>query len=248
MKRFILILFITTVSFSQNINDYKYALVPAKYDFLKSKDLYGLNTLTKMFMQKYGFETYLDSEILPADFAGNNCNKVFVSIENNSSLFITKLKVVLKDCKNTVLFISDEGRSKEKEYKVAYTQALRQAFASFDKLNYRYQPSEKSLEMVSEPVKQNRTEEKVAVIKEDVKVANSNETIAALFAQPITNGFQLINTEPKVIYKIFKTSTKDFFIATKETTQGVFFSRNNEWFFEYYQNDKLVSEKVEVKF
>ena len=76
----------------------------------------------------------------------------------------------------------------------------------------------------------------------------SNSSSNNWLAQPITNGFQIINAEPKVIYKIFKTSTKDFYIATKGTIQGVFFSRNNEWIFEYYQNDKLVSEKVEVKF
>lgn len=246
MKKFLVLFFITSISFSQNLNDYKYALVPAKFEFLKSKDLYSINTLTKMFMQKYGFETYLDSEILPTDFASNNCNKVFVDVQNNSSFFITKLKVVLKDCKNNILFTSGEGRSKEKEYKVAYTQALRQAFSSFDSLQHKYVENNKQQVEIVENKKISTTVESKETIVE--KETNINSTSNTLFAQPIANGFQLITTEPKVIYKIFKTSTNDFYIATKGTIQGTFFSRNNEWFFEYYQNDKLVSEKVEVKF
>jgi hypothetical protein len=137
------------------------------------------------------------------------------------------------------LFTSDEGKSKLKDYTAAYNQALREAFASFEKLNHQYNGNGVT------PKKEPQVETKV-----EVKVTNSvtSNVETTLFAQPINNGFQIINAEPKVLYKIYKTSTKDFFIATKGTTQGVFFSRNNEWFFEYYQNDKLVSEKVEVKF
>jgi hypothetical protein len=250
----IIALFVITFnSFAQDLNNYKYALVPAKFSFLKSADLYRMNTLTKMFMEKYGFETYLDSEILPTEFALDNCNKVFVDIVANNTMMSTKLKIVLKDCKNNILYTSEEGRSREKDYKVAYNQALRMAFDNFEVLkSHVYQPSQKSLGIIGEPAQASIKEEKVAVVVEKVKpelatILPKVES-SALYAQPITNGFQLINTEPKVIYKIYKTSTKDFFIATKGTTQGVFFSKNNEWFFEYYQNDKLFSEKVEVKF
>jgi len=224
---------------AQDLNNYKYALVPSKFSFSREKDEYRLNTLSKMFMQKYGFESYLDSDILTSDFASDNCNKVYVDVVEDNSMMITKLKVVLKDCYNQVLFTSDEGKSKLKDYTAAYNQALREAFASFEKLNHQYNGN-----VVSQK-KEPQVEAKV-----EVKPINSvaSNVGASLFAQPINNGFQIINAEPKVLYKIYKTSTKDFYIATKGTTQGVFFSRNNEWFFEYYQNDKLVSEKVEVKF
>ena len=235
----IALLVLTSNVVAQDLNNYKYALVPSKFSFSREKDEYRLNTLSKMFMQKYGFESYLDSDILPSDFASDNCNKVYVDVVEDNSMMMTKVKVVLKDCLNQVLFTSDEGKSRLKEYSAAYNQALREAFASFEKLNHQYNGT------IVTQKKEPQVETKVEV--KPINSVSSNDG-ASLFAQPINNGFQIINAEPKVLYKIYKTSTKDFYIATKGTTQGVFFSRNNEWFFEYYQNDKLVSEKVNVKF
>lgn len=250
----IIVLFVITFnSFAQDLNNYKYALVPAKFSFLKTADLYRMNTLTKMFMEKYGFETYLDSEILPTEFAMDNCNKVFVDIVANNTMMSTKLKIVLKDCKNNILYTSEEGKSREKEYKVAYNQALRMAFDNFEVLkSHVYQPSQKSLDMIGEPAQASIKEEKAVVVEEKaaqgVAATAPKVSVSTLYAQPIANGFQLIDTEPKVIYKIYKTSVKDYFTAVKGNLNGVLISKNNEWFFEYYQNDKLVSEKVEVKF
>jgi uncharacterized beta-barrel protein YwiB (DUF1934 family) len=51
-----------------------------------------------------------------------------------------------------------------------------------------------------------------------------------------------------VIFKLNKTSSPTFFTASKGSVQGVFIQKDNEWFFEYYENEKLVSEKVAVKF
>ncbi|WP_395043267.1 hypothetical protein [Flavobacterium sp.] len=252
MKKYIiLLLLVSSFGFGQNLNQYKYAKVPLKFSILKENDQYRLNTLTKMFMEKYGFESYLDSDILPDEFANENCNKVYVDLQESNTLMMTKIKVVLKDCKNNILYVSQEGKSRDKDYGVAYNQALREAFKSFESLNHKYninETSQKSLGMIGEPAPVKINVEKVVVTTQDVKVYTSKVDNLSLFVQPITNGFQIIDSEPKVIYKILKTSTKDFYIATKATIQGVFFSRNNEWFFEYYQNEKLVSEKVDVKF
>lgn len=230
-----LLFFITSLSFSQNLNDYKYAIVPSRFDFLNEKDQFNMNTYAKMFMQKYGFETYLDSDDLPANFATNNCNKVFVDVINNSTFFLTKLHVVLKDCKNNIIFTSLEGKSKEKEMKVAYVQALRQAFNSFAPLNHKYNGK----------VETQYVEEKVAIVTKDIP---KEIVSSSLYAQSISNGFQLVNSEPKVIMKIYKTSVKDFFIAIKDNHNGVLFLKENNWIFEFYNEGNLVSEKIDVKF
>jgi len=250
MKKYcILFLFVSVVGFSQNLNDYKYALVPSKFNFLKEENMYNLNVLTKLFMEKYGFVTYLSNETSPDDFIANNCNKVFIDVIPNNTIFTTRVKVVLKDCKGTILYTSEEGTSKDKEYKIAYNQALRMAFDNFNILkSHKYQPSQKSLGMIGEQAQVVVNAEKFVETSEDVKIDIAKVYNSSLVAQPTNNGFQLINAESKVLYKIYRTSTNDFYIATKGTTQGVFFSRNNEWFFESYLNDKLVSEKVEVKF
>jgi hypothetical protein len=225
---FLLLFLATSLSFSQSVNDYKYAIVPSKFEFLKDKDQYRLNTLTKLLMEKYGFTTYFDTDIMPREVAETNCNKVYVEVQNIGNLFSTKLLVVLKDCKNEIIFTSAEGKSREKEYQVAYNQALREAFSSFDKL----------------------------AIKE--KVEDKPESISAystmkikdksLFAQPIENGFQLIDTTPKVILKIYKTSNPSCYIAYKDNIQGVLVNRDDQWLFEYFTNTKVVSEKMEIKF
>ena len=75
-----------------------------------------------------------------------------------------------------------------------------------------------------------------------------DEKATILYAQPIANGYQLVDGTPKVVMKIYKTSNSSTFSAVKETTQGVLLMKNNQWFFEYYENEKLVSEKINVKF
>src|SRR6476620_2075949 len=120
MKKLILVALVMWSSVGicqQSINDYKYALVPAKFDFLDEADQYKLNTYTKMFLQKYGFETYFNNETLPEEAATYNCNKVYVDVLDNSNIRNTKLTVVLKDCRNNVIFTSAEGKSAEKQYK-----------------------------------------------------------------------------------------------------------------------------------
>lgn len=225
---------------SQSVNQYKYASVPSKFTFLKEKDKYHLNTLTKLFMQRYGFETYLDTDTAPYDFSNTNCNKVYVDVQKNSNMFVTRLKVLLKDCNGKVLFTSQEGTSKAKELKVAYNEALRDAFASFSTLHYKYAEIKDTVKPIE-----------VAVADPQPAAKSGNENTAStgtLYAQPIQNGFQLVNSEPKVVMKIYKTSNSDIYAAVRGNVSGVFIPKGNEWFFEYYQNDKLVSEKVDVKF
>jgi hypothetical protein len=46
-----------------------------------------------------------------------------------------------------------------------------------------------------------------------------------------------------------KSTTSDtVFIANKGEIIGVFIEKGNGWYFEYYQNNKLISERTEVKF
>jgi hypothetical protein len=69
-----------------------------------------------------------------------------------------------------------------------------------------------------------------------------------LYAQPTSYGYQLIDSEPKVVMKVYKTSNANSYMAKKGDIQGALVSKGNEWFFEYYQNDQLISEKIDVKF
>lgn len=241
----ILVLLLSIQGFCQDLNKYQYAIVPAKFDFLKEKDKYRLNTLTKLLMEKYGFITYISTDIQPEEIANTNCNKVFVDVLENSSLFVTKVKVVLKDCKNNILFTSDQGTSREKEFGAGFNEALRNAFKSFDKLNHKYNGDITKEEIIPG--------QETAVLKETFEertLTPTSEDNPELFyfAQSIINGFQIVNSEPRVLMRLFNTSQKNVFIGLKGDIHGVVLFKNNQWFFEYYEKAKLVSELINLKF
>ena len=235
-KALFLILFLTTsLGFSQSLNDYKYAIVPSKFEFLKEKDQFRLNTLTKLLMEKYGFITYYDSDVLPNEVVESNCNKVYVDVKSNGNLFVTKLKVVLKDCKNAVVYTSIEGRSREKELQVAYNQALREAFSSFDKLEYKYSG--------------NSNVNSKSNVNEN-SISKSPLLNQMLFAKPLgPNLIQLLTNDtdiPNLVLTISKTNNPSIFIVDEAMRQGVVYKNNNEWIFDYYENEKLISEKLNI--
>ena len=141
MSKYLFILvFCISSSFAQNINQYKYVEVPQKFDFQKENNVYNLNVLTKLLLEKYGFVAYMDDAVKPADAASNNCEKVLrAKIDEESSLFVRRLTVKLLDCQNNIVFTTKQGESSTKDLRVAYNQALRMAFESFDRLQYNYE-------------------------------------------------------------------------------------------------------------
>ena len=146
---------------------------------------------------------------------------------------MTKLHIVFKNCDNVVVYNSNSGSSKTKERKVAFKEALEEALKSVKSLQYKYSgnPTISDVGTNIETIKPN-------------EIVNQN----SLFAQPIVNGFQLVDTTPKVILKMFKTSQSDVFIADREGVHGLVLKKNENWFFEFYQNNKLVSEQLVIKF
>ncbi|MBK8600700.1 MAG: hypothetical protein IPN80_09280 [Flavobacterium sp.] len=222
-----------------SVNQYQYVIVPAQFDFLREKDEYRLNNLTKMLFEKYGFKVFFDTDQLPDEITDSNCDKLYADVISSGNFIRTKLQVILKDCKKNTVYESVVGTSKEKEYKVAYTQALRGAFQSFDTLHYIYMPQKKNSEIQKMDAATNST----LILDETF-----DEKATILYAQPIANGYQLVDGTPKVVMKIYKTSNSSTFSAVKETKQGVLLMKDNQWFFEYYENEKLVSEKINVKF
>lgn len=251
-KFLFLLLLVSSYGFSQSVNDYSAVIVPVKYDFQKSENQYRLNTLTKFNLQKAGFQAFYINEDIPAEYYNNRCGLLNVDIVKENAFLVTKLYVVFKDCNSKVVYKSEVGKSKEKEFEVAYAEALNAAFASVYALHYKYN---------GKVVAASQNAAVVSPVAAPVSVAPVSTAVAAavtpvadlsdpnlLYAQPTENGYQLIDKTPKVVMKLLKTSRPDSFIAIKDGIQGTLNAKDNQWFFEYYQNDKLVSEKVSVKF
>lgn len=255
MKKYILIAFLIVGNLinAQTVNNYKAVVVPIKYDFLNKENAYRLNTMSKFNLKKAGFEAYYSNEQMPKQYS-KRCDLLYLNVEKENGFLVTKLFVTLKDCEGKLVFQSETGKSKEKDYQLAYTESLNLAFESINALHYSYEGEFKSFSedevVTSHDVVPDYEVEEVAVVTEAVDAAVSEVEKAQdlLYAQPIENGYQLIDATPKVVMKVIKTSSPSTYIATREATQGVLVSKNGSWYFEYYQDKKLISEIIKVKF
>jgi len=253
MKKLLIFTFVfigfLSSTFGQDLNSYKYVLVPSSFEFLKEPNQYQLNKLTKFLFDKYGFEAYVEDEELPIELSQNRCTALIANVKNDSGLFSTKLVVVLKDCKNNQIFISEEGSSREKDYKTAYHEALRNAFESISALNYKFEgevstaPAPKSENVVqlvivpktkAEPVDQEiipaEVEVSIMPVGKDQIVENSKSESAlkflyeakAFYLQRSENGYRFFQkgmTEP--FAQLISSKNSKTYVYTSITTQGI---------------------------
>jgi hypothetical protein len=251
---FIFLLF-TVSAYSQNtINNYKYVLVPERFDFSKEDNQYGLNSVAKMLLEDKGFTVFIANEELPRELVTNKCNALRAEVVQKKGLFVTNLTLFLKDCQGNVVFKSKEGKSREKEFHTAYDLALRDAFSSLNDVPYKYDStalatSQPANTTPAAPPAAPATPSAPATTPTPAPASASvTETTGTLYAQATPNGYQLIDTTPKKVLTLSKTSMQDYFIAEDGTSNGVVFRKNGEWFFEYYKDSKLMSQKLQIKF
>ena len=260
--------------YSQNtINSYKYVLLPQKFDFLSSTNEYQLNSNAKAFLEQKGFTVFWINGDMPQAIAANRCSALVAELTQRKALFTTNLTLTLKDCYGNTIFKGKEGRSWEKEFETAFNEALKNAFTSLNALPYKYDstksvPSQQPA-VASQP---QQTQQPAAapatapVTAPPATASTTPQTIPAgqttpttqtaaqtLYAQPIANGYQLVDATPKKVMTLLKTSLQDCYLAeTPETgdagSRGIVFKNNDQWFFEYYKDGTLVSQKLTIKF
>ena len=241
----ILLLLLFNYGFSQTLNQYKAVIIPLKYDFQKEQNQYRIQTLIKVNLLKSGFQAYYSNEIIPIEI-NDRCKLLTLDLIKESTFLSTKLVLVFKDCYGSEIFKSEVGKSRDKQFEKAYKEALDNAFMSLNTIDNSNSTDN------SNSVLQNKPSElilptptKTAI---ETEAVIENKTAGLLYAQPTTFGYQLIDSEPKVILKIYKTSNPATFIAFKGNLQGVLVAKENQWLFEYYQNNQLISEIVNVRF
>ncbi|MDB2462969.1 hypothetical protein N9W61_02575 [Algibacter sp.] len=271
--------FLATSVFAQaNINNYKYVIVPKKYDFLKERDQYQLNSLTEFLFKKYGFEVVMEGSDYPDELVQNRCLALNSDVVKGSGMFKTKLEITLRDCTDKLVYTSKIGESREKEFKASYTAALRGAFKSIEALKYKYEPNENVIGKATPPQEKAETTQEIQQLKKEIehlkqekeaKVAAVNMPKApakpnvvvqkqveeatiiqgesnVLYAQAMDNGFQLVDSSPKVVYRIKNTNLKDVFIV--EGKSAVIYKNGTDWLIEYYSGATLKQEVLNIKF
>lgn len=271
--------------FSQNsINDYKYVIIPNKYDFLKDNDQYQLNSLTKFLFNKYGFKAFMEDETFPQDLQSNRCLAMYAdAIEERGGLFKTKVKIDLKDCNGKLIMSSRIGETREKEFSKAYNLALRDAFVTYQNSNYSYTPNDailvqktsssvsskevenskaeierlqKELEALKEKketvVEKEEKPNVTQVIKETKKEVTElpklieTKSIDVLYAQPIENGFQIVDTTPKKVMILYHSGIPNTFIV--KDRNAIVYKKEDLWILAENDGNKLKTEVVNIKF
>jgi hypothetical protein len=245
--------FLTSTLLSQtNLNDYKYVILPRKYDFLKEVDKYQLNSLTKFLFEKENFNVFYDDESFPEDFSKDRCLALFANVLDDSKMFKTKLSVQLRDCNNNIVFTSVEGSSKEKNYKNAYHEALRTAFTSLQEVNYKYQPKGQPEIIEVKPPTTPKPEKPVVkeapknVIQQESKepaVTKKDISDNTLYAQQIEKGFQLVDSTPKIVMKLVNTPKQDVYIVKGQ--DAIVYKEDGFW---YIASDNKSVKSLNIKF
>lgn len=232
---FLGIVLISTLSVNaqKNINEYKYVVVPKSYNFLKGEDTYQLNSLTKFLLTKYGFEAFIQEENFPEDLRANGCKALRVDVKRRSGVFLTRLTLELTDCNGSVVFTSVEGKSRKKEFKAAYHEALRITLASVEALNYTYSGDKEEKIVKKEVVKTPSVKKGEPIqtkeVKETVEVTTPSENLitylfndASFLFKKQDYGYEVFKNEEKQtpIGKIFKSASGKNYIVQAGDLSG----------------------------
>ncbi|WP_375587755.1 hypothetical protein [Flagellimonas aurea] len=257
------------------LNDYKYIIVPKKFDAFKSVNEYQTSTLVKYYFEENGFNALYD-DALPVDLAGNRCLGLLANLEDDSNMFSTKITIVLKDCNNVEVYRSVEGVSKIKEYDKAYKDAIQKAFVSFAGMDYNYVPQEQEqkesatvtlnfkddVKSVQENSKEHIIEQKATTEEQVYKAVepkpssivrvvekqSSELPNEVLYAQPTDFGYQLVDSTPKVVLKLQETSMDNVFMTDFNGYNAVVFQKDGNWLLEYSENGEKVQKELDIKF
>lgn len=228
---FLLVFFIGTNSIvAQELNQYKYIIVPEKFEFSNEINEYQLNSLTKFLFEKHGFEAIMKGEEKPQDLQENQCLGLTANVKNNSGLFVTKLVVQLEDCRGNLVFETKEGKSRKKDFKTARHEALREAFSDIAELNYQFNPGEISAPLPTGAEKQPEAVEdaEIARAEPDTEPPSASEEVespATAPAEVVVENPMMDNDNVKELN--FERDDKNYFLEKSDSGYS-FYQKNSE--------------------
>lgn len=181
--------------FSQNLDlsDYSFVVVPDQFEFLSTPDQFDLNSMTKFYLNKGGFNAYAVNEITNMD----RCDGLYANVEEVSSILGINLQLVLRDCHNNEIFRGPKGKTKYKEHRKAYQDALRKALNGIKNLRVQQKG----------PVDLNN--KNVDASKEDPSlIVASGNLPTAKYSNYATNGKSFLLRKTEEGYSLYEESPK----------------------------------------
>ena len=244
------------ISAQDKISSYEYAIVADRFEFLKQTDQHKTSSLTKFLLDKIGLKTFFASDPQAISLMKDRCQFLFVDAQSDSGFFVTKLKLVFKDCTGRVVYTTVEGQSRKKAYGKAYHEAIRNALKdpviqAYQFIEQKNEPSKdvKTVVMAKPsalPVSNSMPDQKTNTTVQEVspKTAPMDENL--LYAQTITNGFQLVNKMPKLVFTILQTSTPNLYVI--QDYNGILYLKGTVWVAEYYKDGERMEQELQIKF
>ena len=244
MKKILILLVLlwSIQGFSQALNGYKYLIVPAKFEFQKQENQYGINYLMEAYFKQQGFTVVFDKDITK-EMTANPCRSIFSNVKRENNMFSTKITIELKDCEGKLLLVSSAGNSRSKEYDIAHKEAIRMALKSIPNQNYVFSENGIQKAVVTQTDDQDNVK---GLIETKNKTAKNEHT---LVVETLANGFLLIDSvTSKVVLKLYNTNSKNIFIAISNTKNGIVTRTPDKINFEYIIDNKVTTEILHVKF
>ena len=242
------------------LDQYKYFIVPKRFDIFKETNQYQSSTLVKYLMTKYGYEALYDDAI-PEELFLNKCRGATLQLAENSSFLLTRVSVVFLDCKGREVYRTPEGSSKSKDYKEAFAESIQEAMDVMAILKYEYVGEDSGQVTAPETPTEPFVTEKEETEKdsaEELLIASSEVIEEAATEAPETieseidkvreplswteavnqNGFILNHLETGETWVLMRTSDPVVFLAYSQNKQGIGFKQSNGWKLEYYLGDE----------
>lgn len=267
-----------SMTMSGQLNGYKYIIVPKKFETFKKENQYMTSTMVKYLFTQKGFTPVYDDALpedlannrclgLLASLSDDSsffstkvtvilkdCQsiEVFRTIEGKSKIkeYTAAYKDALEDA-----FTSFDGMDyayapKKSEAKETVEQPITVSFKDDVK---KLEETPETPVVKQEATVENQSYESVepepsTFTKAEVKTEPKPITSDLLYAQPIGDGYQLVDNTPKVVMKLMSTSVDNVFLTDYQGNSGVVLQKEGKWFLEYTEGGVKKSKELNIKF
>ncbi|MEN9336678.1 MAG: hypothetical protein RLZZ500_1665 [Bacteroidota bacterium] len=244
MKRILLFFLVFTVGYAQNQPK---IIIPEQFTFMREPNLYGLGTLLQMYMEKYHYTSEMKVGVKEEAFPkALHCDEWGVKLLTKSNMFVTKVTVQFMDCHGTIIASSPEGSDRDKNTRMAYINALRNAMDQFTAFKNQTLVMAQN-EVTTKPVKVQEPLSTEVVVETTAMVTENDVFLQARTISDVSIGLYRNNgTSPAFV--LYKTSSRDcFLVEIQGKMNGVLLYQNQKWYWEYYDNNRLISNEQFIK-
>ena len=262
----------------EDLSSYKYIIVPTKFDTFKKENQYQTSTLIKYLLAEKGFNAVYENAFPAELFANRCLGlttvlmdesnmfttKAYISFQDCNEMEVYRTETAsskLKNFKESYREAITKSFQSLRSYTYKPTGEETSITVNFDDDVKTLEPDPVPMQKIEEKAqkvpekKQDVVETTAAVVQkkktvsQEVSPVKSNTVESSLwYAQETPNGFQLVDSSPKVRLRIYQTQKEGVYLARGEANEGVVYQDQGSWYFDHYKDGKLVHQLLNIKF